>query len=347
MGGAVADGVDRGIRGSQLLIDDDAPALWIDIQSGLPRQFVPGPDPGSEHDHPGNQGFLGIAEGQGQPLATSVDALCAGVGDRWNPFLVEVAFEVRGGFRVQLTLHQVRTGLQQGNVEPPSTERFGCLDAQKSAPDDDSADLLQIVQRPVHEYAIEVRTLDGRAECRRPGGENEAVVGDIPGPGRMHHAVRTVDGDHLVAGERADRRCLVPPRPSQSQMVEVAVVEPFGQVDAVVYGVGFLADERNLKPLQHVQGGQSFDQLEAHHTEADDHQLLRLRGSLRLFLYCRRSRQGGYGRPRFGCGLGATRDFCYGVLVGEVEKRLFPGGVDRNDPIESAGLEYLRNHAGQ
>ena len=50
MQGGLADRVDVGIGGSQLVIDGDA-ATRPDFQSAVPGQLVTRPDPGGDNDH--------------------------------------------------------------------------------------------------------------------------------------------------------------------------------------------------------------------------------------------------------------------------------------------------------
>ena len=281
-------------------------------------------------------------------MAVGVDALRAGAGDGGDSLPGERLFEMRSRFRIELTFHQEGTRLQQGHIEPPPVERFGRLDAEKPASHDDGAghgfgvraDLLQIVKRTVNEYAIVVRSLDGRAIRRRPRGQNEAVIGDAQPSFRVDRAVLAVDGNDPVAGERADSRYLAPALAPQGQPVEVAMVEPLGEVDAIVDGIGLLAYERDIEPVQRVQVGKTFHELQGDHAEADNDQPLRVPGRCGCFLCGRRGRQGVSG--------------CHGLesdpvcrLLCEVAQRFFPRGVDRDDLIESADLKNLRNHAGQ
>ena len=329
----VADGVNDRIRGPQLIVDHDTATLRIDLQYRLPGQFVPWADPRRKDDHPGDEGFLAIAAGQSQPVAVAVDSLRAGAGDGRNPFIGKSLFQMCGRFRIQLTFHQVGARLHQGHVEPPPVERFGRLDAEQSATHDHGAghgsgvrtDLLQIVKRAVDKHPIMVRTLDRRAICRCPRGQNEAVIGDAQSSVRVNRAVLAVDGRDPFAGEGADSRCLAPTLASKGQLVEVPMVEPLGEMDAIVDGIGFIADERDLEPIQRVQVGKSFHQLQCDHPEADDDQTLRMRGRLGRFCCDRRSAQRGSGcrglgpdplslQARGGNGYGSDRGYS-GILA--------------------------------
>ena len=161
--------------------------------------------------------------------------------------------------------------------------RLGRFQAEQAAADDGGLagrlavgdDLVEVVDGAVDENALLIDARQRRHERGRPGRQHDDIVRNLLPLGGAHDALLAVDLGRPVAEEKRDAVLVVPFGVGEGKLLGLAVVEVFGEVDAVVSGAGFFAEGDDLPLSLGVEFDEPFAKAMTDHAVADDnHSLL-------------------------------------------------------------------------
>jgi hypothetical protein len=281
--GALADRVDVGIVGAQLVVDDDAP---LDLEPGSDRDVGVGPHAG------GNDEEVGLdlpAVGQAH-AADAVGADHVGGEDvevDGDPERLDALLEDRAGLGVELHIHEVRHGVHELDVQAVTLQRTGRLQAEQPATHhhgalartglgQQSAGLVDGAEPVDAGQQVAVLGLDPlhrRDERVAAGGEDEVVVGGGRAVGGVDELRRGVDPLGADAGPQAHAVVGVPVVAVEDDVALVLLAgQHRRQHDPVVVSVQLVAEDGDPEllatpPLEHF-----LDEASAGHPVADHHQ---------------------------------------------------------------------------
>ena len=283
---AVADGVDEGIRGSQLVVHDDPAGLRADRQAGAAGQFVPGPHSGGDHDEVRGEGVRLAVKMKLQAIAARLDTACGSPRPDPQPEPLDALAEDFAAILVELPAEEVGGHLHDNDLEPESAQGIGRFQAEKSPAEHDGGlrprgpgrDPFEVVEGAVREDAVEVGSFDRQRSRRGPGRQDQPVVGDPLAGGGPDDPFFPVEGDHRVPGDQPNPEPLAPSRRRECEPSRVPVFEPLREADAVVRRTRFLADHGDREAPEDSEAVEPLHEPEAHHAEANDHQPFAGRG---------------------------------------------------------------------
>jgi hypothetical protein len=207
--GAVADRVDGGVSGSQVLVDDDP---VVHDQAGRSGELVAWHDPYPQDCQFGAVLAAARADGRGHGSVASGECRQAlaqpQVGTRVSVRPDEVVRHHRG----QRPSHRPFCGLEHGDVDAALAGRRGELQADEARADHDDRSrrrerppqVLGFGQRPQLVHTGEFAAGDGEWAGAGPGGEDECRVGQHLAVVEADGSMRAVDRDRLYAGTESD-----------------------------------------------------------------------------------------------------------------------------------------------
>ena len=182
------------------------------------------------------------------------------------------------GHEPVVAFHDVRDQAEQA-------QRVGGLDAQQPAADHHAvrarpgplggrADRVEVVERAVDVAAGQVVAGDGRDERARAGRQDQGVVVDVLAGVELHAPGGGVDRGDEPAGPHGDAGVGGVPRVVEVQGVALPRADVGGQSDAVVGGIGFLADHRDGHVGVGVPRAEGGDEAVGDHPVPDDDDVL-------------------------------------------------------------------------
>jgi hypothetical protein len=279
--GALADGVDVGVVGAQLVVDDDAA---LDLQARQDADVGVRPDAGGDDEEVGLD-----LPAVGQPhTADAVAADDLGGEDvqvHGDAEGLDAPLEDRAGLGVELHVHQVGHGVHELDVQPVALQRPGGLQPEQAAAHDDGApaaagrgehrpglvDRAEAVDAGEQVAVVGADALHGRDERVAAGGEHQVVVGRdgaVVGVDQLGRGVDPLDAD---AGPQRHPVVGVPVVAVEDDVVLVLLTgQHRGEHDPVVVAVRLLAEHGDTEllaaaPLEHL-----LDEAGAGHAVADD-----------------------------------------------------------------------------
>ncbi len=251
---AFTDGVDVGVFGEHLVVDEDGA---FDGKGGGFGEFGVGADSGGDDDHVAGE-FGAVFEFE------AADGAFRG-GEDFRGGVVAVNGDAEGGDDfskgftaggVELDGHEVRGHLDDVDGGAMIHETFGRFESEEAAADDGGdfggfgpvGDGGAIVDGAEDEYALEVGSGDGRHEGAGAGGDDEFVVGNLPFVGHDDGTHEAVDSDGGHTCEEADVVLFVPLAGVEGDFFfGVGAVEDVGEEDAVVVSAGFGTDDGDVE----------------------------------------------------------------------------------------------------
>ena len=194
--------------------------------------------------------------------------------------LLDGVLEKRGGGFVELTRHQERGALDDGCFETELLDRLRGFEAKETATDDGGFgfalsggdDGFEIGDVAVEKNIRMVATGDGWHEGARAGSEDEGIV-VVLGVVREGDALQFgIDGDDLGSGEEGDALFLIPIFTVEDELLGILVFDVGREVDAVVGGEGFFADDSDFEKVAELGSSEVFAELASDHSIADHNQ---------------------------------------------------------------------------
>src|SRR5262245_60885756 len=143
---------------------------------------------------------------------------------------------------VDLAWHEARSKFHDVRFESKIIGRLGRLQTEQSAANHRrlldlltvADDALKILDGAVNKHALLVDAGHLRYERRGSGRQHQQVVRNFPAEGRAYHVFLAIDRDRSVADEEPDAFFLVPRGRSQGELFGAAMLEVFGEIDAIV-----------------------------------------------------------------------------------------------------------------
>ena len=115
----------------------------------------------------------------------------------------------------------------------------------------------------------------GGTNGAEPVASTTDIVSDLAAVGGTHHPFVAVDLGDAIADEQVMPRSLVPLRRRQREFLGLAMLEVFGEIDAIVSGPRFLAERHDLELVLLIELDEALAEAMPHHAVADDHHRLR------------------------------------------------------------------------
>ena len=214
--GDLADGVDVGVAGLEVVVHDD-PAALGHREPAPAGQLVAGADAGGDDDHPDLE-VAAAVEGHPLDLAVAEDRLRRGADPHADPERLDLLDEQPRPRVVHLPRHQPGHELDDVGLEAEVVGGLGRLEPEQPPADDGGAldalgvgdDRLEVLDGAVDEDAPLVDAGNRRHEGGRAGGQHHPVVGNLPPPRRPHDPGLAVDGRRPVADVQLDPPLGVP-----------------------------------------------------------------------------------------------------------------------------------------
>ncbi|MNC18414.1 hypothetical protein D3C75_663150 [compost metagenome] len=280
-GGALADGIDVGIRGEAVIVDQHTAALcygqFAITAQGVLRAYAGGED---HHIH-----LKGGAVGEGEAVfgllaAVHQDLAGALAGVHLHAHGFNLAAQQLAALTVELLGHQHRGKLHHVGLETQCLEGAGGFQAEQAAPNDNTtlaalggaADGFQILDGAIDEALVVLAALDGRHPGVGAGGQHQLVIADHSALVGVHFAVGPVDFFHRFAEQQADAVLLVETGFDEGEIFAGVVGEVGGEMDTIVGGTRFCTEDGDLEPVRIGSLDQLFDEAVPHHAVADDGQ---------------------------------------------------------------------------
>ena len=161
--------------------------------------------------------------------------------------------------------------------------RLGSFEAKQAAADDCrflgalavGDDLFEVFDGAINEDAFLLDTGQLRHKRSRAGCQHDDVVRNLLALGRAHDPFDAIDLDGTVAEKEGDAVLLVPIRRRECESFGLAMIEIFGEIDAIVSGARLFAESDDIPGAVGVELDKALAEAMSDHAVADDDDLFR------------------------------------------------------------------------
>lgn len=280
-GGALADGIDVGIRGEAVIVDSYAAARGYGQFTVTAERILRAYAGGEDHHIYFKRAAVGKGESMpGVTTAVHQDLAGALAGVNLHTHGFDLAAQQLATLTVELFRHQDRGKLHHVGLEAERLESTGRFQAEQAATNDNTtlaapggaADGFQILYGAVDEALVVLTACNGRHPGVGAGGQYQLVVPDHSALVGMHFAGRPVDFFHRFAEQQADAVLLVKTGFDEGEIFAGVVGKVGGEMDTIVGGTRFCTEDGDLEPVRIGPLDQLFDEAVPHHAVPYDGQ---------------------------------------------------------------------------
>jgi hypothetical protein len=191
---------------------------------------------------------------------------------------LDLELEQGGGSRGQLAGEQTRSVFHDVRFEPGVVEGMGDFEAEQSTSNDGGsfrpghgrAQGVNVLDGAIDEHVVERCPFNGWKEWTGTGGQHEPVIEQGAARGGSNHPGFAMNLEDGIAEVKVNVLAGVPFERCQQQRIRAATVHAFREMDAVVGGPGFCAENHEFVASIAGEHAQLLAELETRHSVSDD-----------------------------------------------------------------------------